>query len=375
MPAVGTVAGRKILVYLDEIGGSAAAGQGTPSATASPTAQSSPGQKQAQTSLVGVDLRGRKELWRTPLKTTSRSGVAVDGANAFVADDDGNVYAVDLAKGTLRWTQSTIGEVLSPPAISEGRVYVAAHDTKDQRSQLVALDEQTGKPAWEFSSPVSGSTGSGAAAAAGAVLGGFADRMVRSLTPGEGNERWGTLALSVFSPASAPALEPHDVYIADVSGGLYRLSAETGARDWDYQLNELVVRSSPVLSGTSVLLGLNDGRLVAVDSASGHLVWEGATGPGLIGAIALSPELAVAVKGGRHAGLVAFKHDPAGSLVDVASPTVVDPADLYGHYAVGLAIAFVLLFVPFRILARRIGPPRFGVDEEEREDEEEDDTE
>jgi outer membrane protein assembly factor BamB len=331
IPAVGVAGGRQILVFEDEAPISGA-------------------------SLVGVDLGNRKELWRAPLKARSRSGVSVDGGKAFAGDNDGNVVAVDLLTGVTRWSAEAQGEILTPPAIADGRVYVVAHDTSAGRSQLVALDEQSGKGAWPPYSPsVTGSGGSGAAASGGGVVAGFADRAVRKLSADGGAERWEELTPSVFSPVTLPALNTSGVYVADAMAGLYRLNAETGSRVWDYQFNDLVVRSSPVVSGDKVLLGLDDGRLVAVDVRSGRLVWQSQPSDGPVGAIALSREVVISVRGGKRPGLVAFAHDPKGKLMDIPSPTVIDAGALLGNYATALAVLLAVLFVVFRALASRSG--------------------
>lgn len=343
MPAVGVTPNRQVLAFVDEAEGVGA-------------------------SLVGVDLSGMREVWRTRLEATSRSGVTVDGATAFVADDDGNVYAVNLATGALRWTAKAIGEVRAPPAVSDGNVYVSARDPDSLRAQLLALDEGTGSKAWEFSPQVRVTTVSAPSAGDGSVVVGFADRMVRSFVADGGEELWGALTISLFLPSTAPANHAGAVFIADVSGGLYRLNPETGHRDWDHQNNDLVVQSSPVVSGQAVLLGLDDGRLVAIDAASGDLVWQGAPGPGSIGPIALSPDVVVAAKGGSGAGLVAFEHDPDGTLVRVPSPTEVDPARLFGNFAVALVVTALVLFIPFRLLAGRLGSPAFAGEEEGAEE-------
>lgn len=328
MPAVGTVGAEQVLVFLDE-------------------------SESLGASLVGVDLSSMRERWRVPLGATVRSGVTVDGANAYAADADGTVYAVSLDAGTLLWTAETIGRVEGSLAAADGNVYVLARDPDQQRVQLVALDPQTGDPAWDFSPRVGATTASVPAAGSGLVVIGAADRLIRGLGADAGSERWTTLAMSLFSPVSGAALESGTMVIADASGGVYRLDPTSGHELWDHQLNELVVRSSPVFAGTSVLVGLNDGRLVALDVGTGHLVWQNRPTPGLIGTIALSPDAVVAVKGGNTPGLVAFVHDPDGSLTDVPSPTEVDFARLFGNFAVAFAACLVALYVPFRLLRRR----------------------
>jgi outer membrane protein assembly factor BamB len=328
MPAVGTAGGDQILVFLDESEG-------------------------LGTSMVGVDLSSMRERWRVPLAATARSGVTVDGANAYAADAEGTVYAVSLEAGTLLWTAETIGRVEGPLAAADGNVYVVARDPDQQLVQVVALDPQTGDPRWEFSPRVGATTASVPAAGGGLVVIGAADRLVHGLGAEGGSERWTTLALSLFSPVSGAALDGGTMAIADASGGVYRLDASSGRQLWDHQLNELIVRSSPVFAGTSVLVGLNDGRLVALDAGSGHLVWQSQPTPGLIGTISLSPDVAVAVKGGSAPGLIAFVHDPDGSLTDVPSPTEVDLAQLFGNFAVAFAACVVGLYAPFRFLRRR----------------------
>jgi outer membrane protein assembly factor BamB len=342
MPAVGTVGAEQVLVFLDE-------------------------SESLGTSMVGVDLSSMRERWRIPLGATASSGVTVDGANAYAADVDGTVYAVSLDAGTLLWTVDAvvldpptdpptveIGRVEGPLAAADGNVYVVARYPDEQRVRLFALDPQTGDPRWDpFSPRVGVATASVPAAGSGLIVIGAADRLIRGLGADAGSERWTSLALSLFSPLSGAALESGTMVIADASGGVYRLDPTNGHELWDQQLNELVVRSSPVLAGTSVLVGLNDGRLVALDVGTGHLVWQNGPTPGLIGTIALSPDAVVAVKGGSTPGLVAFVHDPDGSLTDVPSPTEVDLARLFGNFAVAFAGCFVALYVPFRLLRRR----------------------
>jgi outer membrane protein assembly factor BamB len=153
------------------------------------------------------------------------------------------------------------------------------------------------------------------------------------------------------------------VFAADISGGLYGLDANDGERRWSYQLNEVVFRSSPVVSDASVLLGLGDGRLVAIDVSSGHLVWESDASPGLVGTIALSTDAVIAVKGGRGAGLIAFEHDPDGALVDVPSPTELDVGTTLSRYGLAAVLVFGVALVPGLLARRRFGPAAEGSDE------------
>lgn len=379
VPAVAT-GNRTTLLYLEGPDDAARAGEdATPGATASPASPSpSPEDDRGVSVLVALDLADRTERWRTSLEATSRTGVTVDGDAAYVGDEDGNVYAIALRDGSVRWTaglregagdpdatgqeaqgcQGFAGARVDVPlAVADDRVIAIGRNVAEGAVAVSAHTRSTGECLWREFPQIGSGASSAAAAGDGIVVVGLADRLVRGLGGEAGEQRWSSLALSFFSPVTSPAFGSGTVYVADLGGGLYRLDARDGTRDWGYQFNEVVVRSSPVVSGDAVLLGLNDGRLVAVDAASGHLVWESAASPGLVGTIALSRDAVVAVKGGRDAGLIAFENDPDGRLVDVPTPTELDPATTLSRVAVASAILLAVVLVPGILLRRRFGDP------------------
>jgi hypothetical protein len=112
---------------------------------------------------------------------------------------------------------------------------------------------------------------------------------------------------------------------------------------------------------------------VAVDAASGVLVWQSEATPGQVGTISLSREVVVAVKGGRDAGLIAFEHDPDGSLVRIESPTVLEPGTTLSRIGTAAAIVLAALLLPGMLARRRWGggPVEESADEEIATEEEE----
>ncbi len=342
--------------------------------SASPTSSPSPSDDVDDGSvLVALDLADQTERWRAALGAESRSGVTVDADTAYVGDEDGIVHAIALADGQVRWTADLAegsgvegatgatacdafegGAVDVPIGVAEDRVLVVGRNADGGAVAVGAFSASTGDCAWRVFPQLGSSAISAPAAAEGIVVVGSADRFVRGLAAEDGQERWSSLALSLFSPFSAPAFPPGTVYVADLGGGLYRLEASDGARVWSYQFNEVVL-GSPVVSGDTVLLGLNDGRLVALNATSGHLVWQAGTGPGRLGALALATGAIVAEKGGRDAGLIAFEHDPEGRLVDVPSPTELDAPTTLSRIGVAAVIVVAALLVPGIFLRRRFG--------------------
>ena len=379
MPAAGQANGSPVLLYLE--GPEASAAEPSPDASETPsptpTASGSPGPEtvgpeveEPASFLVAVSPEGRAELWRVPLQAITRSGVTVDDATAYVGDQAGHVVAVALEDGSVTWTAQVPGRVDAPVAVSDGRVYAVARDRAAGQATVVALDATTGERAWAVVPQATSTAASAPSAGDGSVLVGAADRLMHSLAAQDGAERWGALVLSFFSPATAPALADGAVYAADLSGGLYRFDAADGDRDWSFQLNEVVVRSAPVASGPTILLGLNDGRLVAIDSGTGHLVWESEATPGLVGTIALGPDVVIAVKGGKDAGLIAFEHDDEGALLDLPSPTELETGTTLSRYGLAATIVLIAALIPGIALRRRLGPAALSSGEGDGEQDE-----
>lgn len=355
---------------------------GTPSGspTATPTA-SPPEDAEAESPdsfLVAIDAEDQTERWRVPLEATSRTGVAVADDTAYVGDDAGNVYAVSLEDGALRWSVNAgdaveacpaadAGRMDVPIAVADGRVIAVSRDTEQGSVLVTALAVADGACVWRRAPQVGQTSTSAAAAGGGLVVVGLPDRYVRGLDGETGDPRWSSLALKTFWPSSAPALRSDALYVSDYSGGLYRFDPADGSRVWGFQFNELSYRSSPVVSGDVVLLGLDDGRLVAVDADSSHLVWEGEATPGAIGTLALSGDLVVATKGGPDAGLVAFEPDPDGSRIDVPSPTELRPGTTLSRIAAAAVVVLAVVLAPGLLLRRRLDV-RVEAEEEEPDD-------
>jgi outer membrane protein assembly factor BamB len=318
------------------------------------------GPEAASSKLIAFDLKTQKTVWEATIGEVSGSGVTVDGATAFVGDDTGKVRAFDVKTGKETWTSEGVGRVEAPVAVSGGLVYVASRELSQGNARIRALDETTGAQKWSFSQQGL-TSGSAVAVSDGLAVAGFTDRLARAFDAQTGAGKWASLLSSAVSPRAAPAAAPGATFIADLSGTVERFSSTSGDRIWDYRFNGirplpipyLVFAGSPAYVHSSVLIGLGDGRLAAISVATGHLVWASDTGPGALGAIALGDGVVVVAKGGADSGLVGFRPDPSGKLLDVPSPTQLDPPKLLENYAIAFVVVFGLVAVPFGLLRRR----------------------
>jgi outer membrane protein assembly factor BamB len=298
-------------------------------------------------------LATQKHLWDAQLQDVSSSGISVDAGTAFVGDRSGTLYAIDVSSGHLLWKFRGDGVIDAPPAVADGRVYAVTANRSTGAVQLIEVDERTGKLGWRFEPPQLATFGTAPTVHDGSVYVGMGNRVVYALDARSGKERWSSYTVSMFSPVVGSAIAGGDLVVSatyplSAGVGLYRLDAPTGDRESWFQFDSFDLLSSPVIAGRYALMGLDDGRLVAVDTRSGHEAWEQGTGPGALGAIAPGGDVMVASKSGADGGLVAFRHDPSGQQIDVTSRTELDlPLSLRNY-----ALTFVLIAGGVLLLAR-----------------------
>jgi outer membrane protein assembly factor BamB len=313
-------------------------------------------------SVMALDPRDGEDAWDEPLplKAVSRTGVTVEGQTAFLGDDRGNIYALRASSGELLWSVRLPGRTLAPLA-AQGETVVATVAGSDPDLPIVtALDAASGERTWQVEPEVLA-----AGATSGVIQGqtfavGLPDRAVHAFDLADGSSRWTSRPFfSLPSPFGGGAAYEGDfvfVFFGDSTGDVRRLDGSTGEVVWDYPLNSAVLRSSPVVSGSAVVVGLRDGAIVALDGASGEQLFRGAPASGLIGPLAVTPQLIVAVRGGHEAGLVAFEHDPSGTIERLPSPSHLDPVALVSSFAAATAAVLLILMLPSRLVAAKRGP-------------------
>ncbi len=356
MPAVGQTNEGQLLVFTETqgIGTSGRSPTATPSAEATPS--TGPAPAQVESSLVAVNLGTMEEAWRLALKAPSRTGVTIDGGRVFVADGDGNVYAADLATGTMLWSYPLPAAPAGPVTVADGKVFAIPYGGSSQSrvdAAMIALDEQTGNKIWEKILVPSSSLASLPSSAGGVVVAAYPDGVAYGLSTDNGNVVWSARTTGVVSPFVAPALSTGTALLGEISGGLQQIDTAVPDRRWLFEFNQQVIQSSPVLVGRFGLIGVGDGSVGAVDLTTGHLVWRSSTSSGYIGVISVGKGSLVAVRGGDQPALLCFRADPAGALIDVPSPTVPRPASILFGFTLALLIMSTLILAPFRLLLGR----------------------
>ncbi len=227
---------------------------------------------QRQSIVWALDAETGAELWRFE----GASGAYVEGGalgnGVFViGNGNGNVYALDVESGSLRWTLETGHRVWAAPLIVSDTVYVGAMDR-----QLYAIDLATGDVNWTFGRE--GAFGGTPALADGTLYIGAFDNVFYAVDAETGTERWHFEGEDWFW--GSPAVYDDTVYVVDVKGRVYALNRTSGEEHWHRFLvtdqNEPVpVRAGPTVDegGNQLFVTAESGTLYALDAADGSTNW------------------------------------------------------------------------------------------------------
>jgi len=71
---------------------------------------------------------------------------------------------------------------------------------------------------------------------------------------------------------SSPAIVDGTVYFGSADGKIYAVDAASGSEKWEHQTESFVLSSPTVIDGV-VYIGSNDGRMFALDASTGNPIW------------------------------------------------------------------------------------------------------
>jgi outer membrane protein assembly factor BamB len=200
--------------------------------------------------------------WDTPLAARANTPV-IAGRVAVTSTWEGQLVGLALADGKVAWTTPLPGGAIAPPA-GDGTTVVAAWQREDQRAAgVVAVDATTGRVRWSV--PLEpGGLGGPTVTPDGTVVLVAGDLAAHALDLRDGKERWRTPLRGAGSPEVPPvAVDAGSVLVAHRMGGLDLLDLATGERQWQVDMDGIMVRGGPVVGPEgSFAFPLDDGRMV-----------------------------------------------------------------------------------------------------------------
>ncbi|WJF91202.1 outer membrane protein assembly factor BamB [Paraburkholderia bonniea] len=231
----------------------------------------------ANGSVVKIDAKTGKDIWRTKVDSNLSAGVGSDGTLTAVGALKGGVYVLG-PDGKLLWKATAPGEIISPPLVGNGLVVVRTVD-----GQISAFNAQTGEQRWVYRNrpvPLNLRVSSGMTFAGDvAVLAGFPGGTFAAINLQAGDAYWQT-------PVSYPKGVTEVERINDVTGPPALLGAQVCAVTFQGQLGCFDANSGRVLwekafSSTSgvaqnerIVAAGDDWAIVsAFDAATGKQLW------------------------------------------------------------------------------------------------------
>lgn len=204
--------------------------------------------------------------------------MVADGLIYFGGDP--NFYALDAVTGAKKWEfkGDDAYTFQTSPTVVGGVVYVSLRGTAAsiQGVGTFALDAKTGAKLWSKPTGV-WVTESSPAVVNNVVYAGSEFDGISAFEVATGTVKWKMAEVSCAN--SSPTVANGIVYIGSGMFGtnnkkLYALDASTGAKKWDYGIEESTAGySSPIVMGGIVYIG-SGATLYAVDAATGAKKWD-----------------------------------------------------------------------------------------------------
>lgn len=192
----------------------------------------------AEGDVAKFDISNGNQAWRVNAGEKLSGGVGVGGSLVMVGTTSGVVYAYDIS-GKLQWKSMLSSEVLSAPVYYDGMVIVRTGD-----SRIYGINANDGSRKWVYDRTgpaLALRSSAGVVVDGGAVYAGFAGGKLISIRADNGKLMW---EASVAQPKGVTEIER----IADIT-------------------------SLPVVDGPLVYAVAYQGKIAAVDRATGRVVW------------------------------------------------------------------------------------------------------
>src|SRR5438034_6151234 len=202
--------------------------------------------------LIAVDLASGKLRWKYSTGNYLGESSPAVGSNAvYIADLDGLLHAVNARDGTRLWTFKTNAEIKSSPVLVNDLVLIGSYDT-----YLYAVEARTGKLRWKLQTK-------GMVHATPAVQGDLVfiagcDETFRAIRIADGKQVY-EIAAGAYTGAS-PAIDGDRAYFGTFNNDVLALDLKARKILWRYSDPDRVFPfySSAALTNGRVILGGRD---------------------------------------------------------------------------------------------------------------------
>ena len=229
------------------------------------------------------ELKTGRRLWtRQILPRHERDGdigggIAYHAGQIVAATGAAEVLAIDAGNGRVQWRRSAGAPLRSPPAVSDGRLFVVTAE-----NAVIAFDTKDGKKLWTHDgvAALTGILGGGAPAVAeGVVVAPQSTGEVVALRAATGRPIWaenvgaaqrGNQAGGLSAVIASPVIDRGIVYAVSNAGRMAAIELGSGRRLWDVELSGL---QTPWVAGDYVFVLTGRAALAAIRRSDGRVRW------------------------------------------------------------------------------------------------------
>ena len=231
-----------------------------------------------------TDIRNGATVWQSSFGTAGKNssslfggGVSYDNGRVYATNGLGFAAALDANNGAVLWTVRPGGPLRGAPTVANENVYVVSQD-----NQLYALNPADGTQRWTGAGTleIAGVFGSGAPAAAqGTVVAGFSSGELNAYRYENGRIVWqdalartsiATAVTNLSDIDASPVIDQGRVYAVGQGGRMVALELTTGQRIWEINVAGI---STPWVAGEWLFVVTDDAQLLALARSTGRVRW------------------------------------------------------------------------------------------------------
>jgi outer membrane protein assembly factor BamB len=226
--------------------------------------------------LWALELVSGDKVWSRNFDQNITSGVVVAENDLFIATQDGILHSVAKSNGELQWSQPLSSESIAPVVVDDAQVYIRTID-----GHLTAFDRRSGKQNWTYQAalPVLTVHGTGSPVLLqDLVVTGFANGKLVAVDRELGIPRWDKrLAIPqgrselerLVDLDGTPLVEKGIVYATAYHGKLSAIGYD-GKTQWETELSSYF---GPALGLGNLYITRDDDHVQAYDQVNGASVW------------------------------------------------------------------------------------------------------
>lgn len=211
-----------------------------------------------------------RQAWRLQEKSDIGAGTVPAGKLALTTNTDGEIKALDLKKGKVRWTYSTGAKIYSTPATDGKRVVAASAD-----GMVHSLDLKSGRVLWSFDSGQPMVASPVTAGRKVFITGSSGKCYALDIT--DGRLLWSNSLIDGFVE-TIPVIYKGMLIFGTWNNRLYAIDTETGVTKWMWNngyTNRMLSPAAcvPVVTGDRVFVVAPDRKMACLEAFTGELIW------------------------------------------------------------------------------------------------------